>query len=327
MSRAKKVLRSLLAGAGLAGTVAAINRGLRDAPLPTNHVGGTQRRWSWRGYEIFATQAGSGPLVVLVHGISAGASSYEYRKLFPLLARTHRVVAFDFLGCGLSDRPNIGYSGELFVEQIVDALAEFGTEPATLVGSSLGGACAIRAAARASDRVAQLVAICPTGLAGVFDDDPSIGEAALTALIRVPFVGEMVFNALVSRPSLRWFLQTQSYADKSFVTPEVVDHYYAITHQPGARFVPAYFLGGGLNINVARDLPFITAPLLFAWGQHSSDVNPANNANEFLNLARDGALATFARSGLLPHEEEPEGLFVAIEAFLEQHARVRSGPS
>ena len=326
MSRLKKLLGPFLAGAGVAGTVAAINRGLRDGPLPTSHLGGTQRRWTWRGYDIFATEAGSGPLVLLVHGIYAGASSYEFRKLFPLLAEKHRVVAFDLLGCGLSERPNLAYSAELFVEQIVDALGEFGAEPTTLVGSSLGGAFCIRAAARAADRVAHLVTICPTGLGGVLDKDPSAAQSAVTSLIRSPIVGEALFNALASRASTRWFLENQSYFDKSSVTPEVLDHYYAITHQPGARFVPAYFVGFGLNVNVARDLPFITAPVLIAWGESARSINKLPNAHEFMKLARHGTLATFAASGLLPHEEEPQALYAAIEAFLAADQRLASGP-
>lgn len=316
MSRLSKLLRPLLAGAGLAGTVAALNRGLLDAPLATNALGGTQRPWRWRGYEIFVTEAGEGPLVILVHGIYAGASSYEFRKLFPLLARSHRVVAFDLLGCGLSERPNLAYSGELFVEQIVDALGEFGTEPTTLVGSSMGGAFAIRAAARASDRVAHLVTICPTGLGGVLDKNPSGGQRAVAALLRSPVVGEALFNALASRPSLRWFLGFQSYADKASITPEVLEHYYAVTHQPGARFVPARFVGGELNVNVARDLPFITAPILVAWGERTPSVSPLSNAAEFLKLARFGTLATFPDSALLPHEEEPDAMCASIESFL-----------
>jgi len=310
----------------LAGTLAAINRGLRGGPLPTNHLGGTQRRWNWRGYEIFVTEAGSGPLIVLVHGIYAGASSYEYRKLFPLLAQSHRVVAFDLLGCGLSDRPNLNYSGELFVEQIVDALGEFGSEPTTLAGSSLGGAFAIRAAARAADRVTHLVAIAPTGLGGVLDRDPTPAQAAITALIRSPFAGEMFFNALASRPSLRWFLENQSYADKTSVTADVLDHYYAVTHQAGARFVPAFFVGGALNVNVARDLPFITAPVLIAWGERPPTINKLANAYEYMKLAQHGTLATFPQSGLLPHEEEPQATCHAIEAFLAAGARLTSGP-
>jgi pimeloyl-ACP methyl ester carboxylesterase len=326
MSRLKKLLRPFIAGAGVAGTVAAINRGLREAPLPTNHLGGTQRRWTWRGYEIFATEAGSGPLIVLVHGIYAGASSYEYRKLFPLLAQKHRVIAFDLLGCGLSERPNLSYSAELFVEQVVDALGEFGAEPTTLVGSSLGGAFCIRAAARAADRVAHLVAICPTGLGGVLDKDPSAAQSAVTALVRSPVIGEALFNGLASRPSLRWFLANQSYSDKSSVTPEVLDHYYAVTHQPGARFVPAFFVGGGLNVNVARDLPFITSPVLIAWGEHPPSVNKLPNAYEFMKLARYGSLVTFPASGLLPHEEEPQAVHAAIETFLAADQRLASGP-
>ena len=51
-----------------------------------------------------------GRLVLLVHGIYAGASSYEFRKIAPLLAKRHRVIAFDLLGCGLSEMPDLQYS-------------------------------------------------------------------------------------------------------------------------------------------------------------------------------------------------------------------------
>jgi pimeloyl-ACP methyl ester carboxylesterase len=312
----KKFIRPLAAGAGLTGALAALNRGLRGRALPTNALGGRLRPWKWRDYDIFATEAGDGPLVLLVHGIYAGASSYEYRKLFPLLAQRHRVVAFDLLGCGLSDRPNITYSAELFTEQIVDALNEFGTEPTTLVGSSLGGAFAIRATARANDRVKHLVAISPTGLGGVLDRPATAPQRAVAATFRSPLVGEALFNLLASRPSLRWFLENQSYADKASVTPEIVDHYYAVTHLTGARYVPASFVGGLLNCDVARDLPFVEAPTLIAWGERAPSVSPLANAGEFLKLAQNAKLATFADSGLLPHEEEPVKMQSAIEAFV-----------
>ncbi len=315
--RLKRWLPPLVAGFGGLGAVAALNRSLRDgSDLPQNHLGGVQRRWTWRGHEIFATEAGSGPLVVLVHGIYAGASSYEYRHLFPLLARTHRVVAFDFLGCGLSDKPNIAYDPELFVEQIVDAFAEFGSEPLTLVGSSLGAAYAIRAAVRASDVVKQLVTMCPTGLVGVLDGPPTPPQQAITALVRSPLAGEAFFNALSSKASIGWFLRTQTYGEKARVTPEIVENYYAVTHQPGARYVPAYFVGGGLNCNVARDLPFVAAPVLVLWGERASGINPVKNAGAYLELARHGTLQVLKSSGLVPHEEEPEAVAQAIAAAM-----------
>jgi pimeloyl-ACP methyl ester carboxylesterase len=312
----KKLVRPLVAGAGVTGALAAANRALSNAPLPTNALGGTQRAWRWRGHEIFVTEAGTGPLVLLVHGIYAGASSYEYRKLFPLLARRHRVVAFDLLGCGLSDKPKISYQAELFVEQIVDALAAFGAEPTAVVASSLGAAFAIRALARAGERIERLTAICPTGLAGTRDSESSAAGSAVTALFGIPVLGEAAFNVLASKASIRRFLARQAYADRTRATADVVDHYYAVTHQRGARYVPAAFAGGKLNCDVARDLPFLTVPLQVLWGARASSVSPPSNADEFLRLARDARLVTFADSGLLPHEEEPEAVDAALRSFL-----------
>ena len=312
----KKLVRPFLAGAGVTGAIAATNRALGNAPLPTNALGGARRPWTWRGHEIFATEAGSGPLVVLVHGIYAGASSYEFRKLFPLLAQRHRVVALDLLGCGLSDKPKLAFGAELFVEQIADALDLFGTEPASIVASSLGAAFAIRAATRVSGRVGRVAAICPAGLGGTLDKGPGNRGAAITALFRTPILGEAAFNALASRASIRWFLEHQVYGDPSHCTPEVVDHYYAVTHQPGARYVPAAFAGGALDCDVARDLPFLDVALQVLWGAKAPAVNPVTNADEFVRLARDARLATFAHSGLMPHEEEPEAVDAALGSFL-----------
>jgi phosphomannomutase len=313
----RRALRPLGALAGLTGAAALVNRGLRESSgLPHDAIGGVRHRWQWRGYEIFATELGSGPLVLLVHGIYAGASSYEFRKLSPLLAKQHRVVAFDLLGCGLSEMPDLEYSTELFVEQIVDAIGEFSEGPMTLVGSSLGAAFAIRAATRAPDRVAHLVTIAPAGLAGILDTDPNAAQRAVGLLVRSPLAGETLYNGLVSKPSLGWFLRTQSYADAASVTPEVLDHYYAVTHQPGALFVPSYFVSGTLPCNVAPDLPFVEAPILVLWGDRASQTNPVRNAQEYVRLAKDARLVTFPNSGLLPHEEEPEATAAAIEDFV-----------
>ncbi len=327
----RKALRPLGALAGLTSAAALVNRSLRSGPLPVDRIGGVRRAWTWRSYEIFVTelgpeepQAGSLP-ILLVHGIYAGASSFEFRKLAPLLARRHRVVALDLLGCGLSEMPELTYSAELFVEQIVDALGEFFDGPMLLVGSSLGAAFAARAAVRCPDRVAALALICPTGLAGVLDGDPKPAQRVAGTIFRSPIAGESAWNALAAKPTLRWFLEFQSYADKASVTPEVVDNYYALTHQLGARFVPSYFVGGALNVDLAQDLPFVEAPVLVLWGERASRTNPVRNAQEYARLAPRGSVATFADSGLLPHEEEPQATADTIERFLEERTARGTG--
>lgn len=306
----KKLVRPILAGAGLTGALAAANRALGNAPLPTNALGGTRVPWTWRGHEIFATEAGSGPLTILIHGVSPGASSYEYRKLFPLLARRGRVLAFDLLGCGLSEKPNIAYNCDLFVEQVVDALDAFDAGPVSIVASSLGAAFAIRAATRATGRVERLAVVCPIG--SNVAARPAARSFAITALFRTPVVGEATFNALASRAALRWHLEHHVYGDPSHCTPHVVDHYYAVAHQPGARYVAAALLAGALDCDLARDLPFLDTPLHVLWGARAPAPNPPSKSDEVLRLARDARLTTFEDSGLLPHEEEPEAVAAVL---------------
>jgi pimeloyl-ACP methyl ester carboxylesterase len=314
-------MRPLTALAGLTGAAMLVNRRLRTiSELPHDHVGGARLRWNWRGHDLFATEMGAGPPIILIHGLETGASSFEFRRLAPLLAREHRVIAFDFLGCGLSPMPDVVYAPELFVDQIVDAIAA--VEPVTLVGRSLGAAFAIRAASRAADRVGHLVTVCPTGLGGILDDEPRSAQRPLAMLLHAPLIGETAFNGLASMAALRRALRTELYAQPGSVTDEVVRHYYAVTHQPGARFVPAQRIGGLLNCDIARDLPFVAAPVLVLWGELASFADPLSKAAEYVRLAKDARLVTFAHSGLLPHEEEPEATAAAILTFSAKGAHV-----
>lgn len=305
------MVRPFIAGAGAVGALALLNRGLA-AGLPINHLPATGRRWHWRDYELFAACSdapeGSG-LVLLVHAPGLCSSSYEYRKLFPLLAGGRRIVAFDFLGCGLSDKPRVDYTPEIFIDQIVDAAVEFGGEGVTVVASSLGAAYAIRAAARAPGLISRLVAIVPTSTSG-------FALGGMATAMRAPLLGESMYNAIVSKRALRRYLTTTVYADQASVTPEVLDAYYAVAHQPGARFVPAAFAGGRLDCEIVRDLPFVESPLLVLWGKHAR-TNASDNAAEYAALAKRAEVEYFARSALLPHDEESSSVAERIAAFLE----------
>jgi len=331
LERLRKALRPLGAVAGLTGAAALVNRRLRTAVTPSDHIGGRRRPWNWRGYDIFVTELpgsddASARPILLIHGISPGASSFEYRKLAPVLAQRHRVLAMDLLGCGLSEMPNLAYSAELFVDQIVDALYEFFDGPVTLIGSSLGAAYCIRAALRPQDRIARLVAICPAGLSGVLDRENNLLQRSAASLLRAPLAGETAFNGLASKASLHWFLAHRAYADRASATPEIVDHYYALTHRPGARYVAAQFIGGALNADVARDLPFVDVPLLVLWGDEAAKAHPAGDGAEFVRLARDARLESFADTGMLPHEEAVGAVAASIDAFLNAMHPVSLGP-
>ena len=89
-------LRTLGLGvAGFVGGLAALNRRLEKVGEPARLAGGEERRYYWRGWRLSDRVAGEAgaPPVLLVHGVYAGASSYEFRKNYLALAEDFRVYA------------------------------------------------------------------------------------------------------------------------------------------------------------------------------------------------------------------------------------------
>ena len=103
--------RTAVAVGGGIGGLALYNRRLeRSGGEIVDRLGGRRRRYRWKGWDLSYSVAGEGEPLLLVHGIYAGASSFEFRKNFEELSRSFRVYALDLLGCGTSERP-IGVTG------------------------------------------------------------------------------------------------------------------------------------------------------------------------------------------------------------------------
>src|SRR5580704_1082329 len=118
----KAIKRLLWAGAGVA-AVAAINSAVFSrAKAQGNPLGGEGRFWPGPYGDLFYARQGKGHPVLLLHGIYAGASSYEWRKNFDTLSEHYQVTALDWLGFGLSDKPRIRYDSSIYIEQLVQFL-------------------------------------------------------------------------------------------------------------------------------------------------------------------------------------------------------------
>lgn len=105
---------------------------------------------------LSARVAGDGDLVLLLHGITAGAVIWD--PVIADLARDHRVVAIDQRGHGGSEHPPSGYTPEDYVADIAAVLEELGPARA-VVGHSLGGRNAILSGAALPDRIRSVVSI------------------------------------------------------------------------------------------------------------------------------------------------------------------------
>ena len=95
--------------------------------------------FEWKGHSIFVqdTAAANKPVLLLIHGFPT--SSYDFHLLWPELAETHRLIAFDMLGYGYSDKPRTWQHSIFNQADIAEALLKSkGVEECSMITHDVG---------------------------------------------------------------------------------------------------------------------------------------------------------------------------------------------
>ena len=171
-----------------------------------------------QGRSVYYERHGQGPALVLLHG--AGSNAATWWQQLPVLAAHYTCYTMDIRCFGRSTAPPEELQIPLMVQDLLAMLDQEGVEKAALLGQSLGGMVALRAALHHPDRVAAFVA-CDTSLA--------VDHPAQLALLdkRITAVAAM---SIEQRSLGQWFIQNR---------PDLVALYAQINHfNPSAHSVP-----------------------------------------------------------------------------------------
>jgi pimeloyl-ACP methyl ester carboxylesterase len=317
-------LGKALALAGAVGGLAALNRRLEESGGPPGEeIEGELHRYRWRGGELAYSVAGEGDPLLLVHGIHAGASSFEFRKNFAELSRSFRVYALDLLGCGRSERPRRNYAPGDVSSQVEDFAREEIGDRTHLVASSLSAALAMPVAVRSPRLFDRLVFICPTGYGSLGRPSGTLGDA-VHALFRTPVLGDSLYHALVSRRGIRYYLEHMAYHDPSAVSRDLVESLYRIAHRRGAKHLPAAFVSGKLNQSAADYFPRISHRTMICWGREARTM-PVSEVEQFVRRNPRSEPRIFKDAALLPHDERAEAFNEEVTKFLRGRKAYRRG--
>lgn len=109
------------------------------------------------GLRFHVQQAGAGPDVVLIHGVTGDLSIWFLCKAMVALAESHRVTAYDLRGHGYTEAPPSHYTSADHAADLFALMDALGIERARLVGHSFGAVIALHAAALDPDRVSAAV--------------------------------------------------------------------------------------------------------------------------------------------------------------------------
>jgi pimeloyl-ACP methyl ester carboxylesterase len=316
-------LRTVLAVGGGIWGLALYNRRLegRGGEIQ-DRLGGETRYFRWKGGDLAYSVAGEGEPLLLVHGVYAGATSFEFRKTFEDLSRSFRVYALDLLGCGMSEKPARRYGPEDVTSQVEDFVREEIGGSAHLVASSLSAALAVPAAVRSPRLFRKLVLICPTGYGTLDRPSGRLGDVIYSVFL-APVLGNTLYHAIVSRWGIRYYLGRMAYNDPGLVTEDLVENYYRTSHQHGARYFPAAFVSGKLNLGIVDLWPRVPHRTLICWGLEAKTA-PVHDAQRFVQHNPRSEPRIFKDSALLPHDERAETFNDEVKTFLLKKTGSRS---
>ena len=290
---------------------------------------GSSLQVSWQCHADTSEQAQNRPTpaVVLVHGF--GASSNHWRHNLPALGKFTRTYALDLIGFGGSSQPQallpgerpafdqadrsetLVYSFDLWGQQVADFCKAVVQGPVLLVGNSIGGVVALRAAQLLEDRCKGVVLIdCAQRL---MDDKQLVTQPAWMAWIR-PLLKTLVSQRWLStalfrnaaRPRVIKSVLKQAYPSGNNVDDQLVELLYKPTQRPGAAEAFRGFINL-FNDHLAPDLlDNLQQPVDLIWGQ-KDPWEPVSGAQEWeQRFSCIRSLKVLIGSGHCPHDENPE---------------------
>jgi haloalkane dehalogenase len=180
------------------------------------------------GARVHYVDEGSGEVILCLHGEPTW--SYLYRKMIPLLAASHRVVAMDFIGFGRSDKftQREDYTFEMHRSTIASFIQKLDLTGITAVVQDWGGILGLRVATELPERFARLV-IMNTGLP---TGDVPATEGFMKWRTYATTTPDLPIGTIVKR----------SATDRESITDDIVAAYDApfpdVTYKTGAQMFP-----------------------------------------------------------------------------------------
>ncbi|MCM1982066.1 alpha/beta fold hydrolase [Lyngbya confervoides] len=257
------------------------------------------------------------PTLVFLHGFGGGSSNYEWSKVYPAFAHSHRVFAPDLIGWGRSERSPRAYRIEDYLSSITDFLAQTCPGPATVVASSLTAALTLRLAVERPELFRSLILISPAGLADFGEDRTANFFAQLASL---PILDRVIYFAgIANEAAIRQFLEQRQFAQANRVCPEMVQAYAASAQQPYAEYSALSFVRGHLSFDLAPWIRDLHTPTAMIWGQQCS-FTPVSLGRRLaaLNPRAIQFFQELDHVGLTPQLEVPATTIGLIAQLLQQ---------
>ena len=262
------------------------------------------------GARVRFQQAGSGPPLLLVHGLLG--YSFSWRYTIPALAHHATVYALDLPGTGFSESPaGMNCSMRACSERLLRFMDGVGIRDCDLLGTSHGGAVAILAASIAPERIRRLILVDPV-------NPWSEHGVILSVFLSNRVIAPMFLRFIPKLRILEEFYFRRMYGDPRRIRPGTLEGYMKPLYRPGAfNYGISVLRSWNRDLREVKSaLPHISRiPTLLIWGSLDAAVDP-KSARKLQSYFRNCRLLVMEGIGHLPYEEAPEEFNRAVVEFL-----------
>lgn len=258
--------------------------------------------------------------LLLIHSINAAGSAYEIGPLYQHYRANRRVYALDLPGFGFADRADREYTPRLMTDAIhamVDEIRrKHGEAPIDALALSLSSEFLARAATERPNDYRSLALISPTGFSASTPEKGAPGshrgKPALYNIFSFSLWNRPFYDALSSRPSIRYFLKKTWGSDR--IDEGMVDYDYLTTHQPGAQHAPYYFVSGFLfSADIRSVYQRLLQPVLMIHGVRGDFQD--YRGKQAVERKENWTIRVL-QTGALPHFEVLDEVVHEYDAFL-----------
>ncbi|MFD5899230.1 alpha/beta fold hydrolase [Streptomyces sp. NPDC060366] len=262
-------------------------------------------------YEV----TGSGPLIVLAHGM--GDSRAAYRAVVPqLVAAGHRVAAVDLRGCGESTADWPAWSRTDIAGDLLAVIRHLGG-PAVLIGHSISGGAATIAAAREPSLITAVVELAPfTRKQSVRLGDLRV-KRFRQGMLRL--LGAATFGSV---PLWRSYLDVAYPGVKPADWAERLDLVDSLLREPG-RMKAMQGMGRAAPADAGAQLGNVRCPVLVVMGTLDPDwADPHAEGSAIVDALPSGLgrLEMIEGAGHYPHDQFPDRVVSLVLAFVRPDA-------
>lgn len=258
------------------------------------------------GYRRAYRMAGSGPALLLVHGISDHSGTWAH--LLPELAKRYTVVAPDLLGHGGSDKPRADYAAGAYACGMRDLLTVLDVDRVTVVGHSLGGGVAMQFAYQFPELCERLVLVSSGGIGR--------GVHPLLRLACVPGA-ELALPLLTHLPGVPALLPMLDFGPDAKYARER----YTALRGRAARTAFLRTLRSVVDVRgqvvTMMDRCYLTRgiPTLLVWGS-ADRIVPVGHAHKAHEAMPGSRLEIFEGAGHFPHQKDPNRFTALLDDFI-----------